>query len=132
MAASFSKILLKVTGPEATTVCQDGQLFAVLKAVIDSAFHGDQDIWDKNWTMEDWGLLIVETNNAFNEVNRFRMLWAVRHLWPSGARFVFNCYRHWSSLVLRKGNGTAIFLHSNESVTQGGPLAITVYGIGIL
>ena len=70
----FAKIVLKVTGPEATTVCQDGQLFAVLKAEIDGAFHGVQDIRDKNLTMEDWGLLIVDANNAFNEINRVRML----------------------------------------------------------
>ena len=60
------------------------------------------------------------------------MLWTVRHVWPSGACFVFNCYRHWSSLVLRNGNGTTIFLHSKEGVTQGVPLAMIVYEIGIL
>ena len=132
MAAYFAKIVLKVTGPEATTVCQYGQLFALLKAEIDGAFHGVQDIRDKNLTMEDCGLLIVDANNVFNEINRVRMLWAVRHLWPSGGRFVFNCYRHWSSLVFQNGNGTAIFLNSKESVMQGGPLAIIAYGIGIL
>ena len=77
-------------------------------------------------------IFLADAKSAFNEINQVGMLWTVRHLWPSGARFVFNCYRHWSLLVLREGNGMAIFLHSNESVTQGGPLAITVYGIGIL
>ena len=60
------------------------------------------------------------------------MLWIVRHLWPSGACFVFNCYSHWSSLVLQKGNGTASILHSREGATQGDPLAMIAYGIGIL
>ena len=60
------------------------------------------------------------------------MLWAVRHLWMSGASFVFNCYHHWSSLVLRNGNGTASFLHSREVVTQGDPIKMITYGIVIL
>ena len=51
------------------------------------------------------------------------MLWAVRHLRPSGARFVFNFYRHWSSIVLWNGNGTASILHSKEGIA---------YGMGIL
>ena len=60
------------------------------------------------------------------------MLWAVRHEWPSGAQFTFNCYRHWSTLVVRDtGDGSGHFLHSKEGVTQGDPLAMIAYGIGI-
>ena len=36
----FSKILLKVTGLEATMACQYYQLCSGLKAVIDGAIHG--------------------------------------------------------------------------------------------
>ena len=60
------------------------------------------------------------------------MLWMVRQLWLPRSSFVFNCYRHWSSLVLRNGNGKASFLNSKEGVTQGGPLSMIVYRIGIL
>ena len=61
------------------------------------------------------------------------MLWSVRHLWPSGARFVFNCYRHWSTLVVRGYSGTdSAFLSSREGVTQGDPLSMIVYGLGTL
>ena len=27
------------------------------------------------------------------------MMWTVRHCWPAGARFAFNCYRHWAQLL---------------------------------
>ena len=60
------------------------------------------------------------------------MLWVVCHKWPSGVRFAFNCYRHWSTLVIRAGDGTGNFLHRKEGVTQGYPLFMTVYELGIL
>ena len=59
------------------------------------------------------------------------MLWEVRHKWPNGAKFSFNCYRHWATLLIRLGNGTGHFLHIKERVTQGDPLAIIAYGLGI-
>ena len=58
------------------------------------------------------------------------MICTVRYLLLSGARFF--CYRYWSSLVLRNKNGTASFLHSMEGVTQGYPLYMVAYDIGIL
>ena len=47
-------------------------------------------------------------------------------------QFVFNCYKHWATLVLRGADGFAVFIFSKEGVTQGDPLSMFVYGIGIL
>ena len=61
------------------------------------------------------------------------MIWAVRHEWPSGVQFTFNCYRHWATLVVRHtGDRSGHFLHSKKGVTQGHPLAMIVHGIGVL
>ena len=60
------------------------------------------------------------------------MLQTIHHLWPPGAHFVYKCYHQWSSLVLWNGNGTTSFLHSREGMTQGDPLDMVAYGIGIL
>ena len=60
------------------------------------------------------------------------MLETVYHLWPSRARFGFNCYRHWSSLVLQNGNGPVSFMQIREGMAQGDPLAMVAYGIRIL
>ena len=61
------------------------------------------------------------------------MLWAFRHEWPRGAQFTFNCYRHWAPLVVCNTDyGSGHFLHSNEIMTQGDPLATIAYGIGVL
>ena len=117
---------------EANMACQDDQLCVGIKAEIDDAIHGVHALWDENSSTEEWGFLLVDAKNVFNKINRVGMLWTVRHLWPSGARFSFNFYRHWSSLVFRNGNGTASILHSREGVMQGDPLAMIAYGIGIL
>jgi hypothetical protein len=61
------------------------------------------------------------------------MLWAIPHEWLSGARFVFNCYKHWAVLLLQGNNGHAAFIFSKEGVTQGDPLSMFAYRIlGIL
>ena len=61
------------------------------------------------------------------------MLWAVRHEWPGGAQFTFNCYRHWATLVVRHtANGSGHFLNSKEGVTQGAYLAMIAYDIEVL
>ena len=60
------------------------------------------------------------------------MLWKVRHLWLSRSCFVFNCYRHWSLIVICNRNKVASILHSREVVTKGYPLYIIAYGLGVL
>ena len=51
---------------------------------------------------EPSGTTLVYYRNGFYELSRLAMLWTVRHRWPEGLRFAFNCYRHWAQLLLRK------------------------------
>ena len=70
-------------------------------------------LWEEHSQEEDWGFLLIDARNAFNEENRTAMLWAVRHEWPSGVQFTFNCYHHWATLVVRStGDGSGHLLHS--------------------
>ena len=48
------------------------------------------------------GTILVDACNGFNELSRLEILWTVRHHWPAGARFAFNCYKHWAQLLLRQ------------------------------
>ena len=48
------------------------------------------------------GTTLIDARNGFNELRRLAMLWTVRHCWPAGARFAFNCYWHWAQLLLRQ------------------------------
>ena len=59
------------------------------------------------------------------------MLWAVQFEWPRGLQFTFNCYCHWVNMVVCNEDGSGYFLRSKECMTQGYPLAMIAYGIGI-
>jgi hypothetical protein len=37
-----------------------------------------------------------------------------------------------SAILVRAGNGHALFIHGKESVTQGDPLAIVAYGLPLI
>ena len=70
-------------------------------------------LWEEQSQEEDWGFLLIDARNVFNEENRTDMIWAVRHEWPSDVQFTFNCYRHWATLVVRDtGDGSGHFMHS--------------------
>ena len=86
----FAKIVLKGTGQEENMVCQDDQLCSGFNAGIDSATPWVQALWDENLYSEEWVLLLVYATNAYNEIDRFGMLYTVQHLWPSGDHFIFN------------------------------------------
>ena len=127
------KCLLRVTGQEATAACGTAQLSGGVEAGIEGGIHAMRVLWEEHSQEEYWGVFLINAQNAFNEENRTAMLWSVWYEWPSGAQFTFNCYRHWATLVVRDtGEGSGHFLHSKEGMTQGYPLAMISYGIGVL
>ena len=60
------------------------------------------------------------------------MLWTVRHRWPAGARFAFNCYRHWAQLLLCQPAELPVTILSRKGVTQGDPLSMVLYRITLV
>ena len=54
----FSKIVLKVTGPEATMACQNDPLCAGIKVVIDGPINGVQVLCDQKLSTEEWGFYL--------------------------------------------------------------------------
>ena len=90
----FAKCVMHVTGADAAKACGVDQLCAGLQAGIEGSIHAMRCLWQELGGDEEWGFLLVDARNAFNEGNRTIFLWTVRHRWPCGARFAFNCYRH--------------------------------------
>ena len=60
------------------------------------------------------------------------MLWTVRHCCPRLATYAFNVYRHAKRLIVRDPGGKPIIILSEEGVTQGGPLAMILYGLALV
>ena len=75
------------------------------------------------------GTTLVDARNGFNELSCLVMLWTVQHRWPGGARIAFNCYKHWTQLLLRQPGELPVTILSREGVTQGDPLSMVLYGI---
>ena len=60
------------------------------------------------------------------------MLRTVRYRWPVGARFAFNCYRHWAQILLRQPGEPPLTILIREGLTQGDPLLVILYGITLV
>ena len=75
---------------------------------------------------------LVDAHTGFNDLSRLSMLWTVRHRWPAGARFAFNCYRHWAQLLLRQPGEPPFTILIRKGVTQGDPLLMVLYGITLV
>ena len=80
-----------------------------------------------------FGVLLVDARNAFNELNRYSMLWEVYHRCPPIARFAFNRYRHHNLCFVRNEMGEPpIIITSEEGITQGCCLSMVCYGIALM
>jgi hypothetical protein len=78
------------------------------------------------------GLTLVDARNGFNKLSHYSMLWTARHRWPKGARFAFNCYRHYVRCIVWNPGDEPSILLSREGVTLGCPQSGILYGIGLL
>ena len=71
--------------------------------------------------------MLVNASNAFNSLNRCAALLNMFHLCPPLATILTNTYHSASSLFI---DGT--YLLSQEGTTQGDPLAMLMYVIGVI
>ena len=76
-------------------------------------------LWKQHSQEEYWGFFLIDVRNYFNEEKRIAMLWMVHHKCRSVARFAFNFYHHWVTLVIMAVNGTGQFLYSKEGGDPG-------------
>ena len=72
-------------------------------------------------------MLLVDATNAFNSLNRQAALHNIHRLCPPIATVLTNTYREDTHLFI---NGETLL--SREGTTQGDPLAMAMYAIGIL
>ena len=58
---------------------------------IEGGIHAMRLLWEQHSQEEDWGFLLIDARNDFNQENRTEILLSVQHEWTSGAQFTFNC-----------------------------------------
>ena len=71
--------------------------------------------------------LFVDASNAFNSINRMSALHNIRHLCPSFATILINCYRAPTKLFIEED-----IIYSQEGTTQGDPLGMPMYALATL
>jgi len=149
----MAKCILAMMGRQATTKCDNLNLCAGLQAGIKRAVHAMGNAWreaeirggrtptrtvmaidgDMTTTTKEPGqpyaTLLVDVRNGFNELSHKAAMWTIRHRWPSGSQFTFNCYRHAAQLVIRHSGQPGSVILSQEGVTQGDPISMVIYGV---
>ena len=124
----LGKVLAMATRADVEDVCGVSQLCSGIKSGMEGAIHCINEIFDEK-VNSGWGVLLVDTKNAFNSISREAALWNSRVLWPRCSRFLFNTYRGYTALVV---HGSDEFLYSRDGVIQGDPLSMLLYAIGLL
>ena len=89
-------------------------------------------IWLLTQEADTGVITLVDARNGFNVMIRLEMLWTVHHHWQAGAMFAFNCYMHWSQLLLCQPGDALVIILSLEGVIQGDPISMLLYGITLV
>ena len=98
------KAVCYVTIGDVVLACGSDQLCGGVRSGIEGAIHTMTSLFLQHGATSGWGVLLVDTSNAFNSLNRVALLWNVRVLWPCFSRFIFNTYQGWATLVVRSSN----------------------------
>ena len=103
MAVRFNNLRIETAGTEEDA--EEGLAEALeMEVELDRESEGEEEGGGTQQTLNALEFLtqevepsvttLVDAHNGFNELSRLAMLWTVRHLWPAGAIFAFNCYKH--------------------------------------
>ena len=121
----IGKAILSVIKPHIMSSAGKLQLCAGQEGGCEGAVHAMSDIFDEQATD---ALLLVDADNAFNSLNRRVFLHNISYVCLPMAIYIWNCYSVPSCLFVLGGTE----ISSSEGPTQGDPLAMPVYEIGIL
>ena len=118
------KIIVSVVKKEVISSTGSLQVCAGQEAGSEAAIHAMEKIFKEESTE---AVLLVDAANAFNSINRKLFLHNVSILCPAISICVTNCYATPARLFVIGGTE----IRSNEGTTQGDPVAMAIYAIGI-
>ena len=120
----ISKVILKVTRADILSAVGPLQFCAGQDAGYEAAVHAMRSVFDAEDTE---GVLLIDAKNAFNSLNRAAALHNIQVLCPCLAPTMIDLYKSNTDLFV---DGESIL--SQEGTTQGNPLAMAMYALGIL
>ena len=120
----ISKCIMKTAREDTMKAVSNLQLCAGQQAGAEAAVHAAKEIFaDK----ECEAFLLVDASNAFNTLNRQAMMRNISVICPTLATYVKNTYEVAPRLFVAKD----LELRSEEGITQGDPIAMGSYTLGL-
>lgn len=123
----IGKAVFKVTGEKVQGAVGALQLCGGQPAGVESAIHAMRGFLEDD---QSDGILLIDTDNAFNRVNRAAALWNVQFTCPAMKHILINFYRSPTKIFINGKEGHCNLL-SQEGTTQGCPLAMAIYAIAL-
>ena len=120
----IGKAITATIKPDILSSAGSLQLCAGHQSGCEAAVHAMKDIFGEEDTD---GVLLIDATNAFNSINREVLLHNIRYICPPMAIYIRNSYNRYSRLFISGGGE----IKSVEGTTQGDPLAMAAYGVGI-
>ena len=118
------KVIVSILKKEVVSSAGSLQVCAGQEAGSEAAIHAMENIFKEESTE---AVLLVDATNAFNSINRKVFLHNISILCPAISTFVTNCYTSPARLFVIGGTE----IRSNEGTTQGDPVAMAIYALGI-
>ena len=120
----IGKAILSVAGDSVREATGSLQMCGGQECGIEAAIHAMHDTFHE----EDVdAVLMADASNAFNRLNREACVRNVAHLCPAITTAIVNCYRQPARLFV---DGECLL--SREDTTQGDPLAMPMYALGVI
>ena len=123
----IGKLLISTIKKDITTAAGPLQTCSGLKAGIEAAIHATRGNFEN---IETECIILVDAENAFNNLNRKAALKNIKTICPPFYRYLNNTYQKPAQLIINDQKTVEIIL-SKEGGTQGDVTAMALYAIGI-
>ena len=123
----IGKAVMEVSGKQVQEAVGAVQLCAGQPVGVEAAVHSMRGFLADD---SSDGTLLIDADNAFNRLNRAVALWNVQYVCPTMKHVLINFYRS-ATRIFMNGEG-GFELLSQEGTTQGCPLAMAMYALGLV
>ena len=121
----IGKAVVSILKPDILNSTGYTQLCAGQEPGCEVAVHCVNDLFQSD---ENHGFIQIDASNAFNSINRNILLGNIKIICPEIATYIINCYIRSARLFVMGGKE----MTSSEGTTQGDPIAMSMYAMGLM